>query len=72
MAKNDAKKLEAFVKWFRSATPFIHEFGERTIVIAFGGEVLTDGEMMQLAHDINVLVSQIGRASCRERVYSSV
>jgi amino-acid N-acetyltransferase len=57
MARNDPKKLEAFVKWFRSATPFIHEFGERTIVIAFGGEVLTDGEMMQLAHDINVLVS---------------
>jgi len=57
MAKFDPKKLEAFVKWFRSATPFIHEFGERTIVIAFGGEVLIDGEMMQLAHDINVLVS---------------
>jgi amino-acid N-acetyltransferase len=57
MPRNDSKKLEAFVKWFRSATPFIHEFGERTIVIAFGGEVLTDGEMMQLAHDINVLVS---------------
>ncbi len=55
--RNDAKKLEVFVKWFRSATPFIHEFGGRTIVIAFGGEVLTDGEMMQLAHDINVLVS---------------
>jgi amino-acid N-acetyltransferase len=57
MARSDNKKLEAFVKWFRSATPFIHEFGERTIVIAFGGEVLTDGDMMQLAHDINVLVS---------------
>lgn len=57
MPRNDSKKLEAFVKWFRSATPFIHEFGERTIVIAFGGEVLADGEMMQLAHDINVLVS---------------
>ena len=57
MARSDTKKLEAFVKWFRSATPFIHEFGERTIVIGFGGEVLTDGEMMQLAHDINVLVS---------------
>jgi amino-acid N-acetyltransferase len=55
--KNNAKKLEVFVKWFRSATPFIHEFGGRTIVIAFGGEVLTDGELMQLAHDINVLVS---------------
>ncbi len=57
MAKSDTKKLEVFVKWFRSATPFIHEFGGRTIVIAFGGEVLTDGEMIQLAHDINVLVS---------------
>jgi amino-acid N-acetyltransferase len=57
MPRNDAKKLEVFVKWFRSATPFIHEFGGRTIVIAFGGEVLSDGEMMQLAHDINVLVS---------------
>ena len=57
MAKNDQKKLEVFVKWFRSATPFIHEFGGRTIVIAFGGEVLSDGELMQLAHDINVLVS---------------
>ncbi len=57
MPRYDVKKLEAFVKWFRSATPFIHEFGERTIVIAFGGEVLTDGEMIQLAHDINVLVS---------------
>ena len=49
-----AKKLEVFVKWFRSATPFIHEFGGGTIVIAFGGEVLSDGELMQLAHDINV------------------
>ena len=57
MPKNDAKKLEAFVKWFRAATPFIHEFGGGTIVIAFGGEVLSDGELMQLAHDINVLVS---------------
>jgi amino-acid N-acetyltransferase len=57
MPKNTAKKLEVFVKWFRSATPFIHEFGGGTIVIAFGGEVLSDGELMQLAHDINVLVS---------------
>jgi amino-acid N-acetyltransferase len=57
MSKNTAKKLEVFVKWFRSATPFIHAFGGSTIVIAFGGEVLSDGELMQLAHDINVLVS---------------
>ncbi len=57
MSKNTTKKLEVFVKWFRSATPFIHEFGGGTIVIAFGGEVLAEGELMQLAHDINVLVS---------------
>ncbi len=57
MLKNSAKKLEVFVKWFRSATPFIHEFGGGTMVIAFGGEVLSDGELMQLANDINVLVS---------------
>ena len=57
MLKNSTKKLEVFVKWFRSATPFIHEFGGGTMVIAFGGEVLSDGELMQLANDINVLVS---------------
>jgi amino-acid N-acetyltransferase len=51
------EKQEAFVKWFRTAAPFIHQFGGRTFVIAFGGEVLSDGEFMQLAHDINVLVS---------------
>lgn len=50
-------KTEAFVKWFRTAAPFIHQFGGRTFVIAFGGEVLSDGEFMQLAHDVNVLVS---------------
>src|SRR6476620_4890903 len=29
-----------FVHWFRSATPYIHAFGGRTFVIAFGGEVV--------------------------------
>jgi len=50
-------KTEAFVKWFRSATPFIHQWGGATFVIGFGGEVLADGEFQQLTHDINVLVS---------------
>jgi len=45
------------VKWFRSATPYIHRWGGATFVIAFGGEVLADGEFQQLTHDINVLVS---------------
>jgi amino-acid N-acetyltransferase len=52
-----ALKTEAFVKWFRAATPYIHQFGGGTFVIAFGGEVLADGEFQQLTHDINVLVS---------------
>lgn len=57
MAKPPALKTEAFVKWFRSATPYIHQWGGATFVIAFGGEVLADGEFQQLTHDINVLVS---------------
>jgi amino-acid N-acetyltransferase len=55
--KSPALKTEAFVKWFRSATPYIHSWGGATFVIAFGGEVLADGEFQQLTHDINVLVS---------------
>ncbi len=57
MPKPRALKTEAFVKWFRSATPYIHQWGGATFVIAFGGEVLADGEFQQLTHDINVLVS---------------
>jgi amino-acid N-acetyltransferase len=57
MPKTPALKNEAFVKWFRAATPYIHKFGGGTFVIAFGGEVLADGEFQQLTHDINVLVS---------------
>ena len=55
--RNPKLKTEAFVKWFRTATPYIHQWGGATFVIAFGGEVLADGEFQQLTHDINVLVS---------------
>jgi len=57
MARTSTPKTEAFVKWFRAATPYIHRWGGATFVIAFGGEVLADGEFQQLTHDINVLVS---------------
>ena len=57
MAKAPTLKTEAFVKWFRAATPYIHQWGGATFVIAFGGEVLADGDFQQLTHDINVLVS---------------
>ena len=46
-----------FVQWFRSATPFIHAFGGRTFVIAFGGEVVNDKQFIALSHDLNLLAS---------------
>lgn len=46
-----------FVKWFRSAAPYIHAFRGRTFVIAFGGEVVADDRFIALIHDINLLAS---------------
>ncbi|MDO8596374.1 MAG: amino-acid N-acetyltransferase [Sulfuricaulis sp.] len=46
-----------FVKWFRSAAPYIHAFRGRTFVIAFGGEVVADGRFLALIHDLNLLAS---------------
>ncbi len=46
-----------FVEWFRSATPYIHAFRGKTFVIAFGGEVMSEGQFIALAHDINLLNS---------------
>ncbi|MDP1681862.1 MAG: amino-acid N-acetyltransferase [Burkholderiales bacterium] len=48
-------KTQSFVNWFRSAAPYIHAFGGRTFVIAFGGEVVSEGEFYALAHDVNLL-----------------
>ena len=46
-----------FVSWFRSATPYIHAFGGRTFVIAFGGEVVNESQFIALSHDLNLLAS---------------
>ncbi len=46
-----------FVKWFRSAAPYIHAFRGRNFVIAFGGEVVADDRFLALIHDINLLAS---------------
>ena len=46
-----------FVKLFRLAAPYIHAFGGRTFVIAFGGEVVEDARFLALIHDINLLAS---------------
>ncbi len=48
---------QEFVRWFRSVAPYIHAFGGRTFVIAFGGEVVDEGQFVALAHDLNLLAS---------------
>ena len=48
---------QEFVSWFRSVAPYIHAFGGRTFVIAFGGEVVDDSQFVSLSHDLNLLAS---------------
>jgi amino-acid N-acetyltransferase len=52
-----ASQQADFVKWFRAAAPYVHAFGGRTFVIAFGGEVVMDGSFVKLTHDLNLLAS---------------
>ena len=52
-----AAQQAQFVKWFRAAAPYVHAFGGRTFVIAFGGEVVADGRFIALSHDLNLLAS---------------
>jgi amino-acid N-acetyltransferase len=51
------QKITEFVHWFRSAAPYINAFRGKTFVIAFGGEVVSEGQFVGLAHDINLLSS---------------
>ncbi|PIQ13346.1 MAG: amino-acid N-acetyltransferase [Hydrogenophilales bacterium CG_4_9_14_3_um_filter_59_35] len=46
-----------FVEWFRSAAPYIHAFRGKTFVVAFGGEVVSEGQFIALAQDLNLLNS---------------
>ncbi|MGD2138988.1 MAG: amino-acid N-acetyltransferase [Burkholderiales bacterium] len=52
-----ASSASAFVQWFRAAAPYIHGFRGRTFVVAFGGEVVEDGNFVELTHDLNLLAS---------------
>jgi amino-acid N-acetyltransferase len=52
-----ATQQAQFVQWFRAAAPYVHAFGGRTFVIAFGGEVVADGRFIALSHDLNLLAS---------------
>ncbi|MFB6358411.1 MAG: amino-acid N-acetyltransferase [Thiohalorhabdaceae bacterium] len=46
-----------FVGSFRAAAPYVHAFRGRTFVVVFGGEVLSDGQFVALAHDLALLNS---------------
>ena len=50
-------KAQSFIAAFRSAAPYIHAFRDKIFVIAFGGEVVSDGKFVEFTHDINLLES---------------
>ena len=45
------------MQWIRSAAPYIHAFRGKTLVIAFGGEVVADDTFLGVVHDLNLLHS---------------
>src|SRR5215813_6173946 len=49
---------ENFVRWFRQVAPYVHDFGGRTFVIGFGGEMVAErARFASFIHDVNVLAS---------------
>src|SRR5215831_13883801 len=46
-----------FVQWIRSAAPYIYALRGKTLVIAFGGEVVADETFLGIIHDLNLLHS---------------
>jgi amino-acid N-acetyltransferase len=49
---------EAFVRWFRQVAPYVHDFGGRTFVVAFGGEMVAErARFASFVHDVNLLAA---------------
>jgi amino-acid N-acetyltransferase len=44
-----------FVAWFRAAAPYLHAFRGRVFVVAFGGELIAEGKLVEFAYDLNLL-----------------
>ena len=44
-----------FVTWLRTVAPYIHAFRNKTFVIAFPGELVTEGRLESLVHDVALL-----------------
>jgi len=55
--KDITNPKDYFVDWFRQSTPYINAFRNKTFVIAFGGELLTETQFTPLVHDIMLLHS---------------
>ena len=51
---SNSATLRAFVQWIRSAAPYIHAFRGKTLVIAFGGEVVADDTFLGVVQDLNL------------------
>jgi amino-acid N-acetyltransferase len=48
---------DRFIDWLQSVAPYIHAFRGRTFVIAFGGDVVSDGRFTELTVDLNLLAA---------------
>jgi amino-acid N-acetyltransferase len=47
-----------FVRWFRQVAPYVHDFGARTFVVGFGGEMFADrARFTSFIHDVNLLAA---------------
>lgn len=44
-----------FVDLFRATAPYIHAFGGKTFVVAFGGDAMQRTDFVDLIHDVNLL-----------------
>ncbi len=44
-----------FVRWFREVAPYVHDFRGKTFVVAFGGELISDGALETLVADLSLL-----------------
>ena len=65
MTTNDTDTLSAqdapefapaqFVRWFREVAPYVHDFRGKTFVVAFGGELVSDGVLNALIQDLSLL-----------------
>jgi amino-acid N-acetyltransferase len=49
---------ESFVRWFRQVAPYVHDFGGRTFVVAFDGEMVAERARFEsFIHDVNLLAA---------------